>query len=86
MRLQQKELWSAAKLAVRAYAKNPSERNAVEVEIAWERIRQYNSLAIWRQMKSQWLDQGTVPQYGKFLTGQAQDEKNANDQDLLTGT
>ena len=55
-----KEIWSAAKLAVRAYARDPSEWNAVNVELAWERLREYNSSAIWRQMRLKWLDRDTA--------------------------
>lgn len=84
--MQHRELWSAAKLAVRAYAIDPSEENAVNVEVALKRIRQYRSLAIWSQMKSRWLDDGTAPQYKKSWTGQARGEKNENRHDLLTGT
>jgi hypothetical protein len=57
--LQDKELWSAAKSAVRAYARNPSEQNALNVELVWERLREHNSSAIWRQMRRKWLKQGT---------------------------
>lgn len=67
MRLHQKELWSAAKLAVRAYAKDPSEQNAVNVELAWERLREYNTSAIWRQMKRQWLERDTALQNRKSI-------------------
>ena len=56
------ELRAEAKLAVRAYAKDPSERNAVNAELAWERLREHNSSAIWRRMKDRWLEQDTAPQ------------------------
>jgi hypothetical protein len=56
----QRELWVAAKLAVRAYARDPSERNALNVESAWERLRKHNSSALWRQMKCKWLEQDTA--------------------------
>jgi hypothetical protein len=71
-------------LAVRAYAIDPSEENAVNVEVALKRIRHYRSLAIWSQMKSRWLDDGTVPQYKKSWIGQARGEKNENRHDLLS--
>lgn len=31
--------WAAAKLAVRSYARDPSSRNADEVQRAWARVR-----------------------------------------------
>ncbi len=34
-----KELWSEAKLAVRAYAHDPSQENSLKVEMAWKAIR-----------------------------------------------
>lgn len=34
-----KELWSAAKLAVRAYAHDPSQENSHKVAMAWKAIR-----------------------------------------------
>ncbi len=32
-------VWTAAKLAVRSYARDPSSQNAGEVERAWTRVR-----------------------------------------------
>lgn len=39
----------AAELAVRTYAHEPSAANAVEVELAWRRLRRLDSVARWRQ-------------------------------------
>lgn len=36
---QREVAWSAAKLAVRSYARDPSNRNAGEVQRAWARVR-----------------------------------------------
>lgn len=36
---------AAAKLAVRSYARNPSETNAEQVSLAWRRVRDLNSVA-----------------------------------------
>ena len=58
--MDQRELWVAARLAVRAYARDPTERNAVNVELAWERLREHNSSAIWRQRKRRWLEEDTA--------------------------
>ncbi len=41
-----KELWSAAKLAVRAYAHNPSEENSIKVAMAWKAIRDDSASAL----------------------------------------
>jgi ribosomal protein L32E len=37
-----------AKLAVRAYAREPSEKHAREVEEAWRRIRRFDAVVRWR--------------------------------------
>ena len=52
---QDKELWSAVKSAVRAYAKAPSPKTAEEVEMAWHKIRWSHEVALWREMREQWL-------------------------------
>lgn len=59
-KVDQRELWAAAKLAVRAYARDPSERNAVNVDLAWEKLREHNSSAMWRRMRRKWLEQDTA--------------------------
>ena len=46
---QWREAMMAAKLAVRAYARDPSSSNAAEVELAWQRVRRLKSVAEWRR-------------------------------------
>jgi hypothetical protein len=46
---QWREAMTAAKLAVRAYARDPSSSNAAEVELAWQRVRRLQSVAEWRR-------------------------------------
>jgi hypothetical protein len=75
--MQQRHLWSAAKLAVRAYARDPSERNAAEVQQAWQRIRQSESLAIWKGMKPRRQDRDALFPYAKTMNGQARQETDA---------
>ena len=45
------EALAAAKVAVRAYAKNPTESNAADVESAWRAIRKIDALSSWRRME-----------------------------------
>jgi hypothetical protein len=40
---------AAAKLAVRAYARDPSSSNAAEVELAWYWVRRLQSVSNWRR-------------------------------------
>ena len=74
--MQQRHLWSAAKLAVRAYARDPSERNAAEVQQAWQRIRQSESLAIWKGMKPR-LNRDMLFPYARTMNGRAPQETDA---------
>lgn len=67
--MQQRHLWSAAKLAVRAYARDPSERNAAEVQQAWQRIRQSESLAIWKGTKPPRMNREMLFPYAKTMNG-----------------
>lgn len=63
------QLWVAAKLAVRAHAKDRSKRNAVNIELAWEELRLYNTLAIWRQMRRHWQERDAPSRYKPLKTG-----------------
>jgi hypothetical protein len=46
---QWQEAMAAAKLAVRAYARDPTSSNAAEVELAWHWVRRLQSVAEWRR-------------------------------------
>jgi hypothetical protein len=46
---QRRDAMAAVKLAVRAYARDPSSSNAAEVELAWQRVRRLESVADWRR-------------------------------------
>ncbi len=45
------EALTAAKVAVRAYAKDPTAGNAADVEAAWRAIRKIDALSSWRRME-----------------------------------
>jgi hypothetical protein len=49
---QLRDAMAAAKLAVRAYARDPSSRNAAEVELAWQLVRRLQSVADWRRPRT----------------------------------
>ena len=49
---ERKHAWSKAKTAVRSYAKDPTTQNAKQVEDAWSRIRQMDSLSHWRERRA----------------------------------
>ena len=84
--MQHRELWAAAKLAVRAYARDPSEQNAANVGLAWRRIRQTESLTVWRQMRSQWLGRDALFPYARSGNGQARAEMAPEDEERRIGT
>jgi hypothetical protein len=44
-----REVLNAAKAAVRAYARDPSKANAIEVDVAWRRVRAVDGVAAWRK-------------------------------------
>ena len=46
-----RDVLNAAKAAVRAYARDPSKANAIEVDVAWRRVRALDGVAAWRKAK-----------------------------------
>jgi hypothetical protein len=44
-----RDVLNAAKAAVRAYARDPSKANAIEVDVAWRRVRALDGVAAWRR-------------------------------------
>ena len=45
-----RDVLNAAKSAVRAYARDPSKANAIEVDVAWRRVRALEGVAAWRKV------------------------------------
>jgi hypothetical protein len=43
-----RDVLNAAKAAVRAYARDPSKANAIDVDVAWRRVRALDGVAAWR--------------------------------------
>ncbi len=84
--MKQRRLWSAARLAVRAYARDPSARNATEVQQAWQRIRQSESLAIWKGMKPRRLERDALFPYARTVNGGTWDETGPRTEARRTGT
>jgi len=44
-----RDVLNAAKAAVRAYARDPSKANAIDVDVAWRRVRALDGVAAWRR-------------------------------------
>ena len=44
-----KRMFTAAKLAVRAYARDPSDNNAAEVHATWKAVSDMETRSFWRQ-------------------------------------
>ena len=53
--------FKAAKSAVKAYAKDPSDRNAASVRSAWEVVNDHQATLIWRQKADMWLRSNAGP-------------------------
>jgi hypothetical protein len=45
-----RDVLNAAKAAVRAYARDPSKANAIDVDVAWRRVRALDGVAAWRKV------------------------------------
>ena len=73
-----KEAWSAAKLAVRAYARDPAEINASQVAIASQEIRQLDVSSLWRQMQCRWLAERSGPLRQRARSAGRADVQQAN--------
>ena len=41
---------SDARIAVRAYAEDPSDTNAERVEVAWQSVKRLKAASMWRQL------------------------------------
>ena len=44
-----RRMFAAAKLTVRAYAKDPSDNNAARVQVAWKAVSDMKTRSFWRQ-------------------------------------
>lgn len=53
---QRRDAWMAAKLAVRSYAREPSDINAGKVKVAWRRVREVVSKAVDQRLEIEMLD------------------------------
>ena len=56
-----KKAISAAKSAVKAYAKDPSDKNAENVQAAWDTVKELRSVSVWRQHSGFWLRSAPDP-------------------------
>jgi hypothetical protein len=84
--VQHRELWAAAKLSVRAYARDPSAQNAADVGSAWRKIRQSESLTVWRRMTSQGAGRDAVFPYAGPRAGRTSGRALPMDGMRRTGT
>ena len=68
---ERKQAWKQARAAVRAYSKNPSDRNAAEVEVAWREIRRMDGVSLWREWQAGKLSHRKPNEraHGSRLTG-----------------
>ncbi len=57
-----KKVLNAAKSAVNAYAKDPSDRNAARVEAAWGAVKDMQTAPFWQQQLGTWLRSDSGPE------------------------
>ena len=55
-----KNLFAAAKLAVRAYAKDPSDNNAAQVQAAWKAVSDMETRSSWRQRQEEGIPRDEI--------------------------
>ncbi len=56
---ERQEAWGQAKLAVRAYARQPSDHNAAKVNRAWRRVRQLAASSMDQQIPNRQAARGS---------------------------
>jgi DNA replication protein DnaD len=56
-----KKACNAAKLAVNAYAKDPSDKNAARVQSAWRAVKDMQAAPFWQQQLQTWLRSDSGP-------------------------
>ena len=56
-----KRMFATAKLAVRAYAKDPSDNNAERVHVAWKAVSVMETRSFWRQWQEARFTGSTSP-------------------------
>lgn len=56
-----KDAFVAAKAAVNAYSKDPTDENAARVQSAWMAVKDLQATPIWRQQFEMWLQSDPDP-------------------------
>ena len=57
-----KKVFNAAKSAVNAYAKDPSDKNAERVQAAWGAVKDMQTAPFWQQQLQTWLRSNSGPE------------------------
>ncbi len=57
-----KKALNAAKLAVNAYAKDPSDKNAESVQSAWGAVKDMQTASFWQRQPETWLRSDPSPE------------------------
>jgi hypothetical protein len=82
-----KKAFNAAKSAVNAYAKDPSDRNAARVEAAWGAVKDLQSAPFWQQQLATWLRSDPGPDDDlKHVIEQALEDARSRGRDYLGQT
>ncbi len=82
-----KRVFNAAKSAVSAYAKDPSDKNAARVQSAWETVKDLQAVPIWWQQSEIWLRSNPGPDDDlKHVIQQALDDARDRGRDYVGQT
>ncbi len=82
-----KKAFNAAKSAVNAYAKDPSDKNAERVQGAWGAVKDLQAFPIWQQHSKNWLRSDPGPEEDlKHVIQQALEDARNRGRDYLGQT
>lgn len=82
-----KKAFNAAKSAVNAYAKDPSDKNAERVQGAWGAVKDMQTAPFWQQHSENWLRSDSGPEEDlKHVIQQALEDARNRGRDYLGQT
>ncbi len=82
-----KKVFNAAKSAVNAFAKDPSDGNAARIQAAWGAVKDLQAVPIWQQHSENWLRSDPGPEEDlKHVIQQALEDARNRGRDYLGQT
>lgn len=82
-----KTVLNAAKSAVKAYAKDPTDKNAEKVQAAWDTVKELQTVSVWQHHSDFWLRSATGPDDDlKHVIEQALEDARSRGRDYVGQT